>query len=114
IGAALVTAVCTFGASTALTTWVGVGGAVLSAAVGVAQAKARKDAADTMAEADTLGMKAEQFAKLAQERQKDIEAKQELLKLIMEAKAGIIQAVLQMLNNKFATSARVTAIATAR
>ncbi len=123
IGAALVTLVCGGGAllglattalATSTATAIAVSSALVIAATQIVSAKAKKDAADAATDAEQTGLNARKWEKRAEEQQKDIEAKQQLIRLIMEGKSALIDAVMKMLNNKGATNEKIMSISVAR
>lgn len=89
-------------------------GTLLSAALQVTTAVAKKQAADAQAEAQLLGVDADKLQLQAEERQKEIEALQQLIKAIMEGKSALVDAILKMISNKGASAERVLSIATSR
>jgi len=103
-------AYCTFGTSSYISALLAAG----SAAGTAYSAKLRAEAAEAQLEADELGLKAKKHGNDADRINEDIKDRQELIRLILEAKGKLIESVLNMLNAAAAAKNQVLSSAAAR
>lgn len=98
----------------ALQSAVNLGATAASAGGSVASASAQKDAADAFAAADMAALIAKMAELRAQQAQKDIEERNEMIRMIMESKGAIVDAVLKMMNAAQATNMKLATISASR